>query len=574
MKHFFLFLWVFFVFSIGSVFAVEVLSASDENLYKKIFATQEKEDWSTADKYIPQLKDKSLMGYVLSQRYFSRTWRTKAKEIENWLNKYSDHPQAVRIYALGQKKKAKLPKRQPKPLYGSRAGTCSFIYRAEPIDSIEELSFSYLSLERRKKAKKIMNQIVRYIKTGRTLNARQLIDGKDAKVLFNQKDHDAARIALAFSYFLDGMDDKVFQTAQKAVERSGDKLPLGHWTLGLSAWRMGKIKTAAYHFDKVVNNSKSYPLLKSAAAFWASRANLKLGNFKVVNSYLEIASESSRTFYGIMAARALGQDLNLAWAKPVLPQDDVTEAFSHPTFERVLALKQIGLEKESREELAALFLKADMDTRALLVAVAQKNGIATDLIRIAGDLEADEKAPRYPAPDWEPQNGWSVDKALVFAFVKQESCFNEKAKSSVGALGLMQLMPDSARQTAKRLKMDWDKKRLTEPEYNLALGQNYIQWLMDDKQIQGNLLFTAVAYNSGPGNLYKLKKRMKYNEDPLLFIESIPFRETRGFVERIMANYWIYRTLMNQDVLSLDSLIEGCWPIYVGQDMQSVSCDV
>ena len=97
---------------------------------------------------------------------------------------------------------------------------------------------------------------------------------------------------------------------------------------------------------------------------------------------------------------------------------------------------------------------------------------------------------------------------------------------------------------------------------------------MDDKQIQGNLLFTAVAYNSGPGNLYKLKKRMKYNEDPLLFIESIPFRETRGFVERIMANYWIYRTLMNQDVLSLDSLIEGCWPVYVGQDMQAASCDI
>ena len=543
-----------------------VLSSSDAELYEKIFALQKKEDWTTADKKIAKLSDPLLMGHVLAGRYFSKTWRTKAKEIEAWMKKYSDHPEASRMYSLGVKKKAKLPKKQPTPLYGGRAGTCSFVYRAEPINSIENLSFSYLSGDKRKKAQKTMKQIVRYIKAGRTLNAKQLIEGSDAKQLFNVRDHDAARIALAFSYFLDGMDDKVFEMGQKAVARSGDKLPLGHWTLGLSAWRMGKIEQAAFHFDKIVNSPKAYPLLKSAAAFWASRANLKMGNFAVVNSYLEKAAESSRTFYGIMATRALGQDLNHTWAKPVLPEDDVTETFSHPTFRRVLALKQIGQEKTAREELAALFLKADSDTRSLLVAVAEKNGIAADLTRIAGNLDNDEKAPRYPAPDWEPQNGWTVDKALVFAFVKQESCFNEKAKSSVGALGLMQLMPSNARQIARRLKLEWDQKKLTEPEYNLALGQNYLLWLMKDRQIQNNLLFTAVAYNSGPGNLYKLKTRMKYNDDPLLFIESIPFRETRGFVERIMANYWIYQTLMNQNVDSLDNLIEGRWPLYVTQD--------
>lgn len=570
MKHFLLAL--FFWTLVYPVFAKDVLTSEDEKLYRNIFEVQSKEDWKKADKYIAQLKDKSLMGHVLAQRYFSKTWKTKAKEIEAWMKKYSDHPQANHMYNLGIKKKAKLPQKQPVPLYGGRAGTCSAVYRAEPTDSIEHLSFSYLSGDRRKKAKKTMRQIVRYIKAGRTLNARQLIESKDAKTLFNQRDHDAARVALAFSYFLDGMDNKVFEMAQKAVARSGDSLPLGHWTLGLSAWRSGKIELAAYHFDKVVNHPKAYPLLKSAAAFWASRANLKLGNFAVVNSYLEIAADSPRTFYGILASRALGQDLNHTWAKPVLPEDDVTETFSHPTFERVLALKQVGLNKSANDELGALFLHADMDTRALLMAVAEKNGIAADLTRIAGNLESDDDAPRYPAPDWEPETGWTVDKALVFAFVKQESCFNEKAKSSVGAMGLMQLMPSNAREIARRLKLKWDQKKLTEPEYNLALGQNYLQWLMKDKQIQNNLLFTAVAYNSGPGNLYKLKNKMKYNNDPLLFIESIPFRETRGFVERIMANYWIYQTLMDQPVPSLDNLIEGCWPLYVNQDASAI-CD-
>lgn len=548
-----------------------VLSAADETLYKQIFELQQKENWKEADKKIAKLKDKSLMGYVLSDRYFSKTWKTTPKEIENWFKNYADHPQALKMYRLGERKKAHLPKKEPTPIYGGKAGTCSAIYRPEPINSIENLTFSYLSGSDQKKAKKVMNKIVNHIKSGKTLNAKQLINSTDAKKLFSPKDHDAARIALAFSYFLDGMDDKTFEIAEKPVKRSGKELPLGHWTLGLSAWRQNKIKLALEHFEQIVVNQNAPSFLRSAAAYWASRSNLKLGRFSKVNSFLEKAAENSRSFYGILATRALGRDLNHTWANPVKPDDEITESFSHPTFERVLALKQIGLEKQANTELAALFSKADQQTRSLLMAVAQKNGIATNLTAIAGDLDSQDKE-RYPAPEWTPENGWAVDKALVFSFVKQESCFNTEAKSSVGAQGLMQLMPDSARQIANNLKMDWDKKKLNKPEYNLALGQHYLLWLMNDKQIQNNLIFTAVAYNSGPGNLYKLKNRMKYNDDPLLFIESIPFKETRGFVERIMSNYWIYQTLMNQEVLSLDNLIEGCWPLYVTQD-QELQCN-
>lgn len=543
---------------------VTILSQEDKALYLKIFEKQKEEDWKTADSLIKKLKDQRLMGYVLSDRYFSKTWVTKTSEIENWFKKYSDHPQAVKMYALGERKKAKLPKKKPAPVYGTRSGTCSYVYRPEPIDALTNLSFSYLSKDKRKKAQKIMGQIVRYIKAGRTLNARQLIESADARTLFNQRDHDAARIALAFSYFLDGMDQRVVETAQKAVERSGDQLPLGHWTLGLSYWRQGQIKKAAYHFDKVAYHKKAYPLLKSAGAYWASRASLKLGNFSVVNSYLEIAAENPRNFYGILATHSLGRDLNHTWEKPALPSDDVTESFSHPTWERVIALKEVGRDKEASQELSALFLKADKDTQALLSVAAERNGLASDLRLISGQLDSDEQ--RYPAPDWTPETGWQVDRALVFAFIKQESCFNQDAQSSVGALGVMQLMPDNARYMAQCLRLDWDKKKLTDPEYNMALGQNYLQFLMKDKKIGTNLLFVAVAYNSGPGSLYRLKQKMKYNDDPLLFIESIPFRETRGFVERIMANYWIYRTLMNQPIFSMDSLIEGRWPEYISWD--------
>ena len=108
---------------------IRILSENDANLYQQIFKLQDKEDWKNADKKIAKIKDKSLMGYVLSQRYFSRTWVTTKKEIESWFQKYADHPQAVRMYKLGEKKKAKLPKKAPPPLDGGAVGTCSTIYR-------------------------------------------------------------------------------------------------------------------------------------------------------------------------------------------------------------------------------------------------------------------------------------------------------------------------------------------------------------------------------------------------------------------------------------------------------------
>ena len=120
---------------------VTVLSQEDRTLYLKIFEKQKEEDWKTADSLIKKLRDQRLMGYVLSDRYFSKTWVTKASEIENWFKKYGDHPQAVKMYALGERKKAKLPKKKPAPVYGTRSGTCSYVYRPEPIDALTNLSF-------------------------------------------------------------------------------------------------------------------------------------------------------------------------------------------------------------------------------------------------------------------------------------------------------------------------------------------------------------------------------------------------------------------------------------------------
>ena len=547
-----------------------VLSEADEKAYRRIFFLQERERWQEADAQIKKLNNKILMGHVLAQRYLdSVTYKTKAKEIEAWFQKYGTQTEAARMYNLGKIKKASLKKRRPKPMYGAGTGACATYVRDEPVDSIRNLSFSYLSTDRRKKAKKVMNGIYRALLNGKTLTAKNLILGEDAKNLFNAKDHDAAKIALGFSYFIDGRDDLALEMLVPAVKRSGDRLPLGHWTLGLVSWRKGDIETAAYHFEKLIDHKRANTLLKAGGAFWASRANLKLGNVTVVNAFLEKGSRFPRTFYGLLSMRALGEDLNHTWEQPVSPSDEIQESFSHPALQRVYALKQVGQEKKAQAELLQLYLNSDESTRPLLYIAAQSSGLADDLAAVSGRLESSSDRSRYPAPLWMPMNGWQVDKALVFAFVRQESCFNPRAKSSRGAIGLMQIMPQTAKETARSLKVKWEYDRLTDIDYNLALGQAYLKKLLEDKRIENNLIFLAVAYNSGPGNLSKWRRKMKYNDDPFLFIESIPSKETRAFVERIITNYWIYRSLFRQPLYSLDEVIAGRWPMYNGFDVFS-----
>ncbi len=536
-----------------------VLSQTDVTTYKKILSTQEKGDIKTAKSLEKKLKDKTLMGYVLYDRYFSKYYKTSKSEITSWLNKYSDLAVASDIYELGRQKKAVTSAQKPKGIFGGRAGTCSAVFRPEPIDLLVGKNFSYLSADRRQKAKKIMTQIYRYINRGKTLNARQLVESKEAANLFSYFDHDSARTALAFSYFIDGEDEKAMSFVRTALKHSADKIPQAYWVAGLVSWRQEKYAESAAYFSAAADHKKTYPLLEASASFWAARAYLKQGQYQKVGDYLEKAAQHKRLFYGILAMRMLARDLGHVWDTPALPSDDINAEFSHPALNRFYALQQIGQDEWAQRELSKLYLEADDEAKGILLMISQQNGFDADLLGIVGDLG--DGSTRYPAPNWTPKDGWKLDKALVYAFVRQESCFNRRAESKAGAVGLMQIMPDTGREVANMLQYPFQKQLLKDPAYNLSLGQNYLLKLMDMSAIGDNLVFLAVAYNAGPGNLIRWKKKMNC-DDPLLFLESIPSKETRSFVERIIVNYWIYRSLMGQPLLSLDSVAKGDWPTY------------
>jgi soluble lytic murein transglycosylase len=171
-------------------------------------------------------------------------------------------------------------------------------------------------------------------------------------------------------------------------------------------------------------------------------------------------------------------------------------------------------------------------------------------------------AALYPLPRWEPDNGYEVDKALIYALVRQESQFNTAARSPAGAAGLMQLMPRTASYMTGRDFSQNNDTALNDPELNLTIGQKYVQHLLGQENIDNNLFFMLAAYNGGPTQARQWQRELEYGDDPLLFIETVTASETRNFIERVLANYWIYRQQLGAKTPSLEAVAAGQWPIY------------
>lgn len=538
-----------------------VLSQKDVKIYKQIFNAHQKGQYKKAKSLEQNLSNKLLSGYVLFDKYFSPRYKTSSHEINNFLKKYKHLPIASDLYALGKKKNFKIQTSKPKdPVYGGSANACSFVKREEPINLITRQNFSYLSGNKRKTALKISKDLKSLIMKRRLTKALELLNKKETQNLFKQKDIDIVLSAIGFSFFLEGDDDKALDLSEQAISGSGDELPLAYWTAGLSSWRQKNYKDAANYFESAALHDNGYPLLKSSASFWAARSHLKEGNFDKIGDFLEFAAEQPRTFYGLLALYMMGDNLENILDEETHPLTKSPPKFHHPALNRFYALRQVGKKHFADKELTALYLSLSDKKKEALVTLARQKDFYQDLAQLAGVSEGTKE--RYPLPEWKPLTNWKVKKELVFAFVRQESCFNKHARSSVGARGLMQIMPQTGRIIAKMSKMKFSLHKMENESYNLTLGQNYLDYLMGLPAIEGNLIFTAVAYNAGPGNLIKWKSRMDYQNDPLLFIESIPAKETRGFVERIMVNYWIYNSITNSSLESLDAIVHGKWPIY------------
>lgn len=544
-----------------------ILSDDDARLYREIFRLQEKGRWAAADKRIARLDDDVLMGHVLFQRYMHPTaYRSKFRELRDWLAAYHDHPEAARVWKLARQRGNG---RLHGPTYNASLGVPS----GDGSYSTSGLTGRYAGANRRV-ARHLWSTYRRALWRGHTLNVKEVVRSKKAKRVLTQLDHDRMRAALAYAYFIDGRDDWAVQWGKRAVAGSGDRVPTGLWALGLAAWRQGDLTTARQAFTRLARAEDTSPWLTAAGAYWAARAALRLRDPQDANRLLAAASEHPRTFYGVLARRALGLPPRLQWERIGLTASENRALTRAAPGRRALALVQVGRVEAAERELRGLYGEATPAQRDAILRLADVAGLSSLAYRLAAARasEAEESTSLanalYPVPLWEPEDGWRLDRALIFAFMRQESAFDPEARSYAGAHGLMQVLPSTAAFIANDRRYRWrsGRKELLLPEINLAIGQKYLEHLLGMEDIDNNLFFAAVAYNGGPGNLRRWRRKSSFGDDPLLFIETIPARETRLYVERVLTNFWIYRNRLGQPTPSLDMVASGKWPRYASVD--------
>ncbi|MCP4395016.1 MAG: lytic transglycosylase domain-containing protein [Alphaproteobacteria bacterium] len=563
-----------------------ILSEKDAALYKDVFKLQKTGKWKSANSKIAEIDDKVLMGNVLSQKYLHPTaYRSKYSELKEWMNKYADQPEATTIYKLAIKRGPRKNVPTPTKKYLKGLGDAY----DDNSSWISQRGYYYLSGENKAYAIKNSKQFRDNIRKGRTLSAQKILSDKKFKKIIRKKDYYEMCTKLAFRHFLAGNSKAALKWAKVPADKD---MPMAHWTIGITSWKEGDYKKARNHFEHLALSDEATPWWLSAGAFWAFRANLHItqhddsGQTKLADDleyakiWLRAAAEHPRTFYGLLANRTLGHETVFDWnEEDVLSKKDIDILTSQHAGARILALLQIGEHNRAEHEIRKLYPNAHRELQNALLLLAKETNIPATALRLAyqdslqGGVNFHGKA-RYPVPDWEPTDGWRLDKALVFAFARQESKFATKARSYVGAQGLMQIMPATASFITKDKSLRWNIKPLQNKEYNLSLGQKYLEYLLNNSKISGDIILTAIAYNAGPGNLKYWKKKVDYNKDPLFFIESIPADETRNYVSRVISNLWIYRSRLNQPAPSLKELALSMKPIYRGLDEQDIASGI
>lgn len=319
-------------------------------------------------------------------------------------------------------------------------------------------------------------------------------------------------------------------------------------------------ETAAPHFT-VIQTISTMPLSQSRAEYWLGRAAAAAGNDAEAKRQFQLAAAYPTTFYGQLALVRLGAK-TLPLAPPPQIDADARKRFAETELVQVI-YRLVEIKKDDRK---TLFMHHLADTLtdpvqvALLTEMAEKDGdhpLSLQLGKTAGyrGIAVDALAFPTKAIPSSAKIG-EVDRALVYAIARQESAFRASAVSGAGARGLLQLMPGTAKQMAKKAGVAYSKTKLTsDPAYNANLGSHFLDHLLD--RFDGSYVMTFAAYNAGPSRVVDWVKKYGDPRDPdvdvVNWIELIPFTETRNYVQRIMENLEVYRARLGSPTLTVQS---------------------
>lgn len=498
---------------------VSALSPADRLSYTTAFDALRRGDLEAARASARQAQDRVLLGQVEFERLFHAGHSATYEELAAWLEEYSDLPGAPRAYNLALRRRpdgAPEPRRPPSVSGRTWSTTVQAGGGASPDDPTK-----------------------------------------------------AARIAL-------NHDD--LTGAVTLGEQIGD-----WWVVGLARYRLGEFGKAASAFERVLDDPTEDGWVRSGAAFWAARSAARSGQQDRVRPLLRQAGAWPATFYGQIALRQLGEEPTIenqgprpyqseaqlqraAWRDDSGVDAEALNAFirSDDRARRTVAYSEVGRRTEARDELR-MGLRSELTEQGRKLWAALGRALGPRVTGVSDEAERID-ADRYPQPVIEPAGGFTIERSLVYAIARKETNFDSRARSAVGAYGLMQVMPTTAAELANDRGFVSSPDRLYDPAVNARLGQAYVNKVLAMPAINGDLLRVAASYNAGPGPMVAAVRKLGHDADPLLLIESIDVPQARDYVEKVVAAYWIYQRLNGRPLNTLDAVASGATLIPLALD--------
>lgn len=366
-------------------------------------------------------------------------------------------------------------------------------------------------------------------------------------------------------------DDAIARYRQ--VAKSGEPASQraeGLWRVGWVYYRTARYREAVDALRVIADQHDSD--FEPQALYWMARASEQAEPARARDFYLQVCARYVYTYYCQLARERseiptpepptperVGADTQSSIVQDApLPRSNRSEIEQQSAYRRAIELKVLGLESDAAHELAILTDRyaQDADTLMALSVMLNEVGAYHDALRLArarfrdklertgGPVALEMWQVAYPTglvPTIKDQGAKGVDPYLVAAIIREESQYNWKAISRVGAIGLMQVMPGTANAVAQRFGFPAVvRDDLFDQETNIRIGVHYIEQLLD--QFSGNVVQTIAAYNAGPvivGNWVALHRSRSQDE----FVELIPYQETRQYVKRVLRSYREYTRL-------------------------------
>jgi soluble lytic murein transglycosylase-like protein len=532
--------------------AAASLSPQQRSAYVEIFAAIRARDWAGAAARLDAMGDGPLHNYARARLYLAPgSPRVEMAPLLALVARARELPQAEQLSRLAATRGAvelpNLPAQQRLVWGGAqpRRARARAVRGAPEIARLDALVQPLIVADRPAEAEALVE-------------ARSVELPEEVLTEFRQR--------VAWSYYITGNDLSARQVAERASRGTGEWVVQAEWVSGLASWRLGECAPAGESFRAVAARSTDQEL-SAAGHYWAARADTACRHPERVQGHLRSAARMGETFYGMLASRALGLRQSNIPQSGSLARADWRAVADERNVQLASALVEIG-ERDGADEVLRhqARIGRPSEHEALIQVAARLNLTGTQmwLAHNAPRGVSVDPLARYPLPDWQPPRGWRVDRALAFAHALQESNFRPDAVSSAGARGLMQVRPGTAGDIARWRGESSAGIDLNEPNTNVEFGQSYLEYLRDLPGTGGLLPRVVAAYNAGPAPVALWNERGIGEGDPLLYIESLPYWETRGYVPIILRNYWVYEQRIGRAGPSRAALVQGLWPRFPG----------